>query len=164
MKQYIYALPDEITNLTLNPTLGATLMIKALIYRIFYYLYNPSYYHTDSINLGTPAESALFARITHSMEKANGRISRSELANQLNYSGNYINRIVQKYSGMNTFEYGLSFSMQRTAWLLSNANQTVSEIIEHLGFSDRTHFYKLFNKEFGLTPRNYRIQFKSSTP
>lgn len=159
IRQYIYALLNQITELTLNPTAGVTLMIKAFIYRIFNFLNSSAYYHTEPISLGTPAESRLFAQITHLMESTNGRISRFELAKQLNYSGNYINRIVKKYTGLNTFEYGTSFTMQKAAWLLANTEQTVSDIITELGFSDRTHFYKLFHTEYGMTPRNYRLQY-----
>ena len=162
IKQYIYSLLDEITNIMLNPAPGSTLFIKAIIYRILHYLDTPDYYLTESIRLGTTAEGKLFADITHLMEQTNGRISRSELSRKLNYSGNYINHIVQKYTGLSTFEYGISFTMQRAAWLLGNTTKTVSEIIQELGFTDRTHFYKHFAREYGTTPREYRMNIRSS--
>lgn len=155
----IYSVIDEISNLILNPTVGTSLMIKALIYRILYFLNTKDYYITDSISLGTPAESKTFSEITRLMEQTDGRISRAELSTQLNYSGNYINRIVQKYTGMSIFQYGNSFVMKKAAWMLKNTDQTVSSIIETLGFSDRTHFYKLFFNEYHLTPKQYRKHF-----
>ena len=163
IKQYIYSLLDEITKIMINPTPGSTLLIKAIIYRIFYYLNNSSYYLTDSIHLGSKAESRLFAEITHLMEETNGGINRSSLSAKLNYSGNYINHVIQKYTGLSTFEYGVSFTMQKAAWELTNTTKTISNIIQELGFSDRTHFYKQFEKEFGTTPRNYRIKFKNQS-
>lgn len=163
IKQYIYTLLDQITNMMLNPFRGVSMIIKAYIYRIFCYLNDLNYYHTDPINLGSSDESQLFARINQLMEKTNGRISRSELSKQLNYSGNYINYIVQKYSGLNTFEYGTSFTMRKASFLLLNTDKSVSEIIELLDFSDRTHFYRLFQKEFGMTPRSYRLKQQKET-
>jgi len=121
-----------------------------------HYLDNPNYYLTESIHFGTKAEAKLFSEITHLMEETNGRISRSELARSLNYSGNYINHIVQKYTGLSTFEYAISFTMQKAAWMLTHSTDTVSSIIIELGFSDRTHFYNLFQKEYGMTPKAYR--------
>ena len=158
IKQYIYTLLDQITNMMFNPFRGVSIIIKAYIYRIFCYLNDFNYYHTKPISLGSSIESQLFAQINRLMEKTDGRISRSELAEQLNYSGNYINYIVQKYSGLNTFEYGTTFTMRKASFLLLNTDKSISEIIELLNFSDRTHFYRLFQKEFGMTPRNYRVQ------
>lgn len=157
-KSDLYKLFNEITHLILNPTPGTSLMIKAIIFRIMYYLNEPLYYHTVPISLGTPTESRLFAEVTNLMEQTNGRISRNELSEKLNYSGNYINRIVQKYSGMSIFNYGTSIALQHAATDLKNTNKSISEIIEELGFSDRTHFYKLFKNEYHVTPREYRIQ------
>ena len=125
-----------------------------------YYLDNPDYYLTKSIQLGTKAEGKLFAEITHLMEETNGRINRSQLSARLNYSGNYINYIIKKYTGLNTFEYGVSFTMQKAAWMLIHSTNTVSSIISELGFSDRTHFYNQFQKKYGMTPREYRKKNK----
>lgn len=118
------------------------------------------HYLTKSTQLGTKAEGKLFAEITHLMEETNGRINRSQLSARLNYSGNYINHIVKKYTGLNTFEYGVSFTMQKAAWMLIHSTKTVSSIISELGFSDRTHFYNQFQKEYGMTPREYRKKNK----
>ena len=79
------------------------------------------------------------------MEITSGRITRAELADQLHYSGNYINQIVNKFTGMSIFEYGTSIVMQKTEYYLASTDQTISQIIELLGYSDRTHFYKLFD-------------------
>lgn len=156
-KAEIFEIFDEITHLILNPTIGTSLMIKALIYKIMFYLNEPKYFHTIPITLGTPTESQIFALVTKLMEQTNGRISRSELSEKLNYSGNYINRIVQKYSGMNIYKYGTSITLQRASQYLCNTDKTISEIIDELGFSDRTHFYKLFKDEYHVTPRKYRL-------
>lgn len=161
IEQNIYYLFDQMTNLILNPAPGTSLMIRAIIYRILSHLNSQSFYDTNPIQLGTPTESRLFAEISQLMEATDGRISRLQLSSRLNYSGNYLNRIVQKYSGMNIFEYGNSFTMQRATDLLKNTDKTVSDIILELGFSDRTHFYRLFQKQFGCTPKAYR-KFQNS--
>lgn len=156
IEKNVYYLFDWMTTLILNPGAGTSLMIRSLVYSIFNYLNNKSYYDTTPMQLGTPTESRLFSQITELMEQTDGRISRTQLSEQLNYSGNYLNRIVKKYSGMSIFEYGNSFTMQKAAHLLTQSEKTISDIAIELGFSDRTHFYKLFQKEFGMTPRAYR--------
>ena len=42
------------------------------------------------------------------------------------------------------------------AKLLLTTSQTVQEIMYSTGFSNRSHFYKEFDKHFGMTPRDYR--------
>lgn len=158
IEKKIYCLFDQMTALILNPGPGTSLMLRAIIYRIFYYLNNKTYYEATPIQLGTPTESRLFSKITELMEQTDGRIGRTGLSEALNYSGNYLNRIVRKYSGMSIFEFGNSFSMQKASQLLTNSEKSISDIILELGFTDRTHFYKLFEKEFGMTPRAYRLQ------
>lgn len=40
--------------------------------------------------------------------------------------------------------------------LLLTTSMTVQEILFKVGFSNRTHFYKEFDKRYGMTPRDYR--------
>ena len=37
-----------------------------------------------------------------------------------------------------------------------HGNEYESKIMEDLGFSNRTQFYRLFRKNYGMTPREYR--------
>lgn len=151
---------DVLTQQILTPGDGSTFMIKALICQIFRFLDCEEYYHTQPIHLGNSVETSIFTTVTKYMEKTHGRISRSELANLLNYSGSTISTVVRKYTGMSIFSYGTSFTMQEAARLLSSTSLNVSEIATRLSFSDRTHFYKLFREAYGMTPKEYRKQSK----
>lgn len=153
---FIHEIFDKLAQYIVSPTPGCGYLFRGLICQMLYRLSNQEHYSTNLINLGTEAESKLFFKITHLMEKNYGRISREELTKQLNYSGNYLNKIVKKYTGMNISEYGFTFSMQRAAWLLKHTDETIYQIALDLGFTDRTHFYRLFKKEFGETPKEYR--------
>lgn len=48
------------------------------------------------------------------------------------------------------------------AKLLVTTNETVQEIIYSSGFSNRSHFYKEFDKRFGMTPKDYRTAHSST--
>ena len=41
-------------------------------------------------------------------------------------------------------------------WLLMNSGESVTEIALRLGFSDCAHFIRLFSREFGCTPGDFR--------
>ena len=46
--------------------------------------------------------------------------------------------------------------INHAAKLLLTTNLTVQEIIYRCGFTNRSHFYKEFDKRFGMTPKDYR--------
>lgn len=158
----IHDILDQLAHIMVSPEPGDLFLFQSLICKILFQLTNRQRYSTTPINLGTEAEDRIFAQITQLMESTKGRISRSELSEQLNYSGDYLNKIVNKYTGMSIFQYGNSHTMQHVAWLLIHSDQTVSQIISDLGFTDRTHFYQLFQKEYGETPRQFRLRNRST--
>ena len=89
-------------------------------------------------------------------------MSRHELESSLHYSGDYLNKIVKKYTGLAIFDYGMTFCMKRASSLLQYSNMTISEIARQLGFSNRTHFYKVFQNTFSLTPSEYRRVYRTA--
>ena len=152
----IHDIFDHLTQLAISPAPGSSHLFRALICQLLAQLGDPQRYSTAMINLGTETESRIFSQITELVEETHGRISRKELTDRLNYSGNYLNRIVLKYSGMNISQYGNYFAMQQASRRLLQSDHSVSEICAELGFTDRTHFYELFRQEFGVTPKEYR--------
>ncbi len=154
----IHEIFDRLTQLALSPAPGSSHSFRALICQLLAQLSDPQRYSTALINLGTETESRIFSQITELVEQTHGRISRTELTDRLNYSGNYLNRIVRKYSGMNISQYGNYFAMQQASRRLLQSERSISEICAELGFTDRTHFYALFREEFGMTPKEYRQQ------
>ena len=52
----------------------------------------------------------------------------------------------------------LSERQQQIVALYHEENCSLQEISEELGFSNRTQFYKLFRKQYGITPKEYRAQ------
>ncbi len=159
----IHAIFDKLTELIIAPEPGCSFQFRGLVCKMLDLLSNRSLYSTDLVQFGTEAESAAFSKITKLMEETYGRISRAQLTKSLNYSGQYLNRVTQKYTGMSLFRYGSYFTMKRAAWLLVNSGMTVSEIAAELGFNDRTHFYQLFRKEYDETPKQYRQRHKPVT-
>jgi AraC-type DNA-binding domain-containing proteins len=156
----IHRIFDEIAKQILNPTIGSTFLIKGMFFKMLHLIDTPEYFHTTPIKFGTESEAYIFNQISHLMEEINGRVTRSDLEKQFNYSGDYINKIVKKYTGLSIFEYGMTFCLKRAADLLSDTNLSVSEIAAKLKFTNRAHFYKLFQKAYDMTPKQYRDQKK----
>ena len=44
----------------------------------------------------------------------------------------------------------------RAAELLKQPDRSVTAVMEEIGYSNITHFYKIFEKKFHMTPAEYR--------
>ncbi len=98
----------------------------------------------------------LFSRIEHLLEENSGRLSREELSHALHYSGDYLNRIVHKYTGLSLHRYGMELCIKKAAHELLGTTDSVSAIADRLCFTNRSYFYKLFEETYGMTPKEFR--------
>ncbi len=153
---YIHQMAESMVSQLLYPLFGATYQIKGQICAFLNYLSSPWNYHGTNIYLSNSSDYLLFVRITRLFEESDGRMSRTELEQHLNYSGDYLNRIVNKYAGMCLYDYGMDFCLKRAAKYLTESDETICAIAAKLQFSNRTHFYHLFKEKFGMTPKEYR--------
>lgn len=158
---FLHEYTDKILREIMYPSLGSSFIINGLLLDIFNYLSDSTVFHLSPISISADPDYLLFSRITYIMEDTNGRIARHELEKILNYSGNYLNSITQKYAGMCIFDYGMKYCMKQASELLINTNLSISEIMDTLNFSNTTHFYKCFKKEFSVTPKQYRFNAHS---
>ncbi len=149
---------DRLTNHMLYPSLGSTFAIKSAILEIFGALLDEKSYSTIPINIGSDKEFQVFDHINSSMNRHNGRISRSQLEKELSYSGSYLNAICKKYSGLSLFDYGMRFCMEKACKMLEDESINITDIIEQLGFTNRSHFNSIFKEHYKLTPSEYRKQ------
>lgn len=162
----LHKLADKLLYAMMYPKLGSTYLIKGLVCNLFQYLDTPEFYHISEVTLNSGSDLVLFSRIGHLMEDTCGRMSRSDLERILCYSGNYMNTIIKKHTGMCLYDYGLTFTLKKAAALLSDTPASISSIAIQMGFRNRTHFYKLFRNKYGITPGEYRemhrLQISSS--
>ena len=146
----------SLMRILLFPDFGAWYKVRGMICDLLSFLGNAGNYHCTVAELGASNDYLLFTRISHLMEERDGRVNRAELEKQLNYSGDYLNRIVKKYSGMPLFDFGMTFCLKKAEQYLETTDASVAEIAAKCGFTNKTHFYKCFRKLFGMTPLEYR--------
>ena len=155
MRELFERLSDEL----LHPRIGSSHMIRALIAGILYLLSDRTCYETSVIQIGTDAENYLYNQIDRIMHDTCGRASRSFLESELHYSGDYLNKITKKYTGFNIHDFGMTICMGLAAEELLRTQKSIGEIAAALGFSNRTHFYRQFEKIYHMSPAEYRRQF-----
>ncbi len=152
----LHRLGDRLMRTLLLPGPGAEFIIRGLLYELFDYLDTSTAFHIIPVKLSTKNDFLLFSRIRHLMQDTNGRMTRAQLEEALHYSGNYLNSIVKKYTGQSLFDYGMTFCLKRAEELLRESDQPISSIVESLRFTNWGHFNRLFEKAYGMPPREYR--------
>ena len=121
------------------------------------------YYHVEHVTTRARMDSLLMARIDQILEERNGRITNHELAQILNYDGSYIGRIVKKATGKSLFKYSMTFTMAAAETVLCSTQMSISQITEKLHFSNRAHFYKVFDQYYHMTPKLYQEKLRNKT-
>lgn len=149
---------DAIAKEALTAGTGYIFRIQALILQLFEALEDPAMYHLSRIRVSSGSEELIFTRLMRCLEKQKGRISCKELAAQLHYSSNYLNRIAKNQSGKTILELRRSMILQEAERLLTETDSSISSIVTALGFTNHTHFYRLFKETTGLLPGEYRRQ------
>ena len=155
-KCIVHDIFEQMITTILNPFFGATYLLQVLFCNLIFVLSDVRYYHVEHITTTTNMDSFLLARIDQLLEERNGRITNHELSQILNYDGSYSGRIVKKATGKSLFAYSMDFTMLAVESMLRNTNMSISQIAEELHFTNRAHFYKLFNERFHMTPKEYR--------
>lgn len=81
----------------------------------------------------------------------------NELAQMAAMSATKLNQLFKQTFGDSIYNYFQTARMEEAAFLLKQANRSVSETGYELGFSNLSHFSRLFKKHFGMTPKKYTL-------
>ncbi len=83
-------------------------------------------------------------------------VTADELEKVFHYHRNYYNLLLQKYRKTTFREYLQDIRMKHAARLLKNTRLAVREIALAAGYHNSSHFYHLFERQFGISPSQYR--------
>ncbi len=81
----------------------------------------------------------------------------NELAKMAGISETKMKQLFKQVFGDTIYNYYQQVRMEEAAFLLKQAGYSVSEAGYHLGFSNLSHFSRLFQKHHGLTPKKFAL-------
>jgi AraC-like DNA-binding protein len=84
-----------------------------------------------------------------------------ELADFGNMSPTKLKRLFKQIFGNSIFNYYQNFRMKKAAFLLNEEQMSVSEVGYKVGFTNLSHFSKVFNEHIGLKPKQFSKFHKS---
>lgn len=87
-------------------------------------------------------------------------LSVNTIADQLNITPNYLNRIFKKHTSVSVSQYINEIRIENIKIILETTARPINEIAEECGFANTSYFYTLFKKAYGITANEYRMKMK----
>ncbi|MEO7044636.1 MAG: AraC family transcriptional regulator, partial [Ferruginibacter sp.] len=79
------------------------------------------------------------------------------LSKLIGMSETKMKQLFKQTFGDTIYNYYQKIRMEQAAFLLKQASLSVSDVGYQLGFSNLSHFSRLFEKHFGITPKKYAV-------
>lgn len=118
--------------------------------------------HAGLILQPLTSEECVIRRLqSYIAERLYETITREELANYVHLDSAYLSRLFKKETGMTLSDYMLHERMNIARELLLGSQASVSGIARMLGYSNFSHFSKMFKKAHGIGPQQLRKENKS---
>lgn len=85
-------------------------------------------------------------------------VTLDDMADEFFLSKQYISKYIKQKSGENFGDILKRVRMKKAKTFLKNSSMTVESVAEQVGYQNVEHFTRLFKKEYGITPLQYRNQ------
>lgn len=102
------------------------------------------------------ADGVVQKSIQYMKDQVEENISRDDVAAYVKLNPAYLSRLFKKETGANLIDYMIEIKMNRAKQLLDGSSMTVGAIAQQVGYSNFSHFTKMFKKQFGVNPQEYR--------
>lgn len=80
------------------------------------------------------------------------------LAAQAGMSESKLKRLFKQVFGQSIYQYYQRFRLQQAARMIREQQLSITEVGYSLGFTNLGHFAKVFEQQFGITPKKYAMQ------
>lgn len=83
-------------------------------------------------------------------------LSSAFLANEFAFSQRNFSRTVKEITGMDTTHYIRTMRLEKACDLLRSTSMSINDVSMKTGFESSNYFCRVFKKEMGMTPGEYR--------
>lgn len=134
---------------------GAPFICKGLMIRIFRLL-STGYDFSLSRDMRHAMSWIIFEEITNYIRQNLDTISIRDLMNTFHFQEDYFNRLIKSKTGMTYCAYVQNARLEKARQLLFSTHMHIDEIAAAVGYQNKGYFYKIFQKNFAMTPMQMR--------
>ena len=112
--------------------------------------------------LGAQSSSTTVSQIMdYIKENFDKPLNNEMLSSMSGYHEYHLNRLFMKHVGTSVHKYILNIRINEAKKLLLTTEQSLTYIAEKVGFNSNTHFSSYFKQVIGMSPLEFRKQFKN---
>jgi len=134
-------------------------MLSTFLYQLFVFLYREMHTSTNIQN------ERLIQEMRHASiylsENYNQPICIDDFASSIGMSVSYFTRNFKKYTGKTPMQYIIELRIGNAQMLLETSSYPISEIARIVGYDNPLYFSRLFCKQTGVSPSEYRKRGKA---
>jgi AraC-like DNA-binding protein len=111
----------------------------------------------DTVSSNTNYKELYIKKSLHYVEtNYSGKLSIPEMAKSVGLNKNYFSTFFRENIGMTPQQYIIRFRINKACELMENQGLTIGDISRSVGYEDTLGFSKIFKKEKGMSPKEYR--------
>lgn len=132
------------------------LMAKQLS-ELLYYMYSHENHYTDT---STNTNNRMHLIVKYINDNYAYELSIQELADKFGITKNHFCHVFTKHMGVTFITYLNTIRIKAACDMIKRDEDTILEISNKCGFCSPHYFYRVFKKEKGMSPSEYRRQFR----
>lgn len=134
-------------------SIGYDMEVKGIVYRMMrHILKNYKYEKTES----KKGESKINGILSYIARNCHKKLTTSSISEHFHISENYLCHIFKNATGVSLVDYINKFRIEKSAALLLNTDESITDISFRVGFEDSNYFSRVFKKYMDTSPREYR--------
>ncbi|MFW2503350.1 AraC family transcriptional regulator [Clostridium diolis] len=102
-------------------------------------------------------EKMIIIEILEYIEEFYNKGTLLELSEKLKIPDYKLSKLIKKHTKMTFKELLQEKKLSKAIELIKSTDYRIVEIVEHIGYENPTHFYKIFRDKFEMTPRQYKL-------
>lgn len=117
--------------------------------------------HLNSLTIGESSyKNELTLKIYHYIDEHYKTATLCELSNILQYDFVSLSREIKKLTGKTFKELLQEKRLSQARYLFKTTRLPIDQIIENVGYSNTSYFYKIFKKKYNVLPSEFRLKLE----
>ncbi|MBQ4901806.1 AraC family transcriptional regulator [Paenibacillus sp. Marseille-P2973] len=138
---------------------GRDLKLTSLLYSLFSHMAETNPPHAPESRKDDRQDKYVNKVVDFIGTNYGNKISISQIANFVGLDRSYLCAVFKSRTGSSIQEYLIAFRMNKACGLMGNSLLSIGDIARSVGYEDPLLFSKMFKKEKGLSPRQYRTAY-----